>query len=609
MHRWVRVVSLIGVVVGVALVLSLLAGIWTVRRSYPQTDGELTVAGLSGDVEVVRDSYGVPQIYADTAEDLFRAQGFVQAQDRLFEMDFRRHVTAGRLSELFGEDTVDTDRFIRTLGWREVAEREVALLDADSRRYLEAFSAGVNSYLEDRSPTRLSLEYAVLALDGLDYAPEPWSPADSLAWMKAMAWDLRGNMQDEIDRVLATEVLSTDQIAELYPGYPYKRHRPIVAKGAVVDGVFEQEATANTSRRPRRAALSDRVVAALRGVDRAAADLPTLLGTGHGIGSNSWVVSSQRTNTGAPMLVNDPHLSPTMPGIWYQMGLHCRTVTESCPFDVSGFTFSGVPGVVIGHNDSIAWGMTNLGPDVVDLYIEDVDDQAGTYRYGNGAEELVTREETIEVRDGEDVTIEVRSTRHGPLISDADEELSEVGDRGGRVAGGNAVALRWTALDPGGTANAIFDLDTARSWEDFRSAAQQFLVPSQNLVYADVEGHIGYQAPGEIPIRRTGNGDWPVPGWDPAYEWAEEYIPFDALPHVLDPEEGFIATANQAVVGSGYPYYLGSSWSYGHRSQRIADLLANDRSLTVDDMAKIQLDSRNGNAERLVPYLLDVNLD
>ncbi|HET7327914.1 MAG TPA: penicillin acylase family protein [Nocardioidaceae bacterium] len=604
MHRWVKVLSVTGIVVTLALIAALIVGVWTVRRSFPQTSGELEVAGLAGAVDVVRDEHGVPQIYADTAEDLFMAQGYVQAQDRFFQMDFRRHVTAGRLSEMFGEATVETDMVVRTLGWREVAEREVALLDADSRRYLEAYSDGVNAYLANRSPAQLSLEYAVLSLGGLSYTPEPWTPVDSLAWLKAMAWDLRSNMRQEIDRVLATETLDPDQVEDLYPEYPYARHPPIVGHGAVVDGVFEQDATANTSREPSRVVLSPGVRRSLRGIASAAGGMPDLLGTGPGIGSNSWVVSGERTNTGAPILANDPHLAPTMPSVWYQMGLHCRTVSDNCPFDVAGYTFAGVPGVVIGHNDTIAWGFTNLEADVLDLYLEDVDDATQTYRYGDRRLELKTRAETIRVAGGEDVTITVRSTRHGPLLSDVSEQLSEVGE----LSNAAEVAVRWTALDPGGTANAIFGLNAARSWNDFRAAASEFEVPAQNIVYADVHGHIGYQAPGEIPIRRTGDGEWPVPGWDPAYEWVD-YLPFDALPSVLDPDEGMITTANQAVIGPRYPYYLGSSWAYGYRSDRIGELLAADKSLSVEDMTGIQLDSRSANAAELVPYLVDVDID
>ncbi len=619
MQRWVKVVTAIGVVLVLMLIVAAALSVWAVRRSFPQTGGELTVPGLTSEVQVLRDDYGIPQIYADNPSDLFFAQGYVQAQDRFFEMDFRRHVTAGRLSELFGEDTVETDTFVRTLGWRHVAAQELALLDPSSRRYLEDFARGVNAYISDRSPSELSLEYTVLGLGGLDYTPEPWTPVDSLAWLKAMAWDLGGNLQDEIDRVLISHGHGAEEIAQLYPSYPYRRHQPIVDQGAVVDGVFEQEATKNTSRRPKRAMLPASVVEQLRGIDRAAARLPTLLGDGSGIGSNSWVVSGDHTATGMPILANDPHLAPSMPGIWYQMGLHCRQVTASCPFDVAGYTFAGLPGVVIGHNDTVAWGMTNLGPDVMDLYLEAVDEQTDTYLYNGRQHPLLLRRETISVAGGEDVHLVVRATRHGPLLSDVDEAARQVVARSPGTPNvqtsapetmpeATAVALRWTALQPRPTADAIFALNRARSWDEFRAAARDFSVPAQNLVYADVEGHIGYQAPGRIPIRRTGDGDWPVPGWDPAYEWVD-FVPFDALPSLYDPDDGVIVTANQAVVNTRYPYFLGDSWAYGYRSQRIHDLIADERSLTVEDMNRIQLDSWSANGADLIPYLLDVRVD
>ena len=338
-----------------------------------------------------------------------------------------------------------------------------------------------------------------------------------------------------------------------------------------------------------------------------------LLGHGDGIGSNGWVVSGDRTDTGMPILANDPHLGISVPGIWYQMGLHCTEVTEECPFDVTGFTFAGLPGVVIGHNQEIAWGFTNLGPDVVDLYLEKV---AGkTYEYDGEDVPLKMRDETIEVlgRD-EPYTFTVRSTRHGPLLSDVSAELSTVGanspvddrrapDRGN----GYAVAIAWTALEPRPTADAIFELNRAGDWDDFRAAASKFAAPSQNMVYADREGHIGYQAPGLIPIRKSGNtGRYPAEGWLPSNDWTGRWVPFEALPTVLDPDDGYVATANQAVTGEDYPYFLGDPYTYGYRSQRIVDLLEAEERLTVEDMERIQLDDRNGFAPVLVPRLLDV---
>jgi penicillin amidase len=303
-----------------------------------------------------------------------------------------------------------------------------------------------------------------------------------------------------------------------------------------------------------------------------------------------------------------------MPGAWYQMGLHCTQLNEDCPFDVSGFTFAGLPGVVIGHNQSIAWGFSNLNPDVQDLYLEKVVDPDHVL-YDGKPQRMRTHQETFEIEGADPVTIPVRESRHGPLISDVSDDYSTVGadapvpeTKNPPRGNGYAVALQWTALEPSRAADALFAFDRATGWNDFRDAARLFDVPAQNLVYADTAGHIGYQAPGRIPIRRTGNGDWPVPGWDPAYEWADAPIPFDALPSVLDPKDGYVVTANQAIAKQNYSYYIGSSYDYGYRSQRIRDLLTAGDDLTVQDMSRIQLDTYSELAHRLTPYLLRVGV-
>ncbi len=599
--------------VGIVVVLLLLAAavVGVVRRPLPQTDGEVEVPGLSASVEVVRDGSGIPQVYADTDADLMRAQGYVHAQERFFEMDFRRHMTAGRLSEIFGEDTLETDRFIRTMGWRRVAEEEWALLEPATRDALTAYAEGVNAYIGDREPSELAAEYAILGLTGLDYTPEEWEPVDSLAWLKAMAWDLRGNMDAEVDRVLLSLDHTDDEIAALWPEYPYADHPPIVSGGGVVDGVFEQNATGNATRNPRRPAYPDEVVAALEQVQDRLAGMPELVGKGRGIGSNSWVVDGEHSATGKPLLANDPHLGISQPGIWMQMGLHCREIDADCTLDASGFTFSGVPGVIIGHNADIAWGFTNLGPDVTDLFLEQTEGDDRYVRDGE-SEPLEVRTETIEVRGADDVELRVRETVHGPLISDVSSEFATVGanaptDEPGERGSGYAVALAWTALDPAPTADAILNLNRASDWDEFREAAADFTVPAQNMVYADREGHIGYQSPGRIPIRRAGNdGTMPVEGWISANDWTGDYIPFDGLPSVLDPEEGFIVTANQAVVDEDYPYLLTKDWDYGYRSTRLLEALTAEGELSVQEMASLQLDSTNPMAEALVPYLLDI---
>ncbi|EST33269.1 hypothetical protein N566_19555 [Streptomycetaceae bacterium MP113-05] len=618
----------------IAVVLLLVAGIgygtyWsvgTVRDSYPQTTGSLQVDGLSDRVTVKRGEYGVPQLYADSAHDLFMAQGFVHAQDRFWEMDVRRHTTSGRLSELFGASQVRTDAFLRTLGWREVAEREFTKLAPETKANLKAYADGVNAYLADNEGSELSAEHAALNLE-YDYRPEPWDPVDSVAWLKAMAWDLRANMEDEIDRALMGGRLSREEIEDLYPSYPYDRNRPIVEGGGVDEatGAFEPEgATSDTSTAtsPTAPGMQQAVQGArgeLTSVTQALESVPSLLGpNGSGIGSNSWVVSGDHTTTGKPLLANDPHLGPQLPSVWTQMGLHCRSVSEKCPFDVSGFTFSGMPGVVIGHNKSIAWGLTNLAADVTDLYLQKI--ESGKYLYDGKRVAFTTRREVIKVAGGTSREITVRKTNNGPVISDFDTEAVTVGEEARVEASapdrgdGYAVSLRWTALEPSRSMDAVFALDKATDFEEFRAAARLLTVPAQNLIYADTEGHIGYQAPGRIPVRADGHsGRYPAPGWDPDYRWTD-YVPQDALPWEYDPERGYIVTANQAVVDQrDYPYTLTQDWAYGVRSQRIDDLIQSKiedgGKVSMQDMQEMQTDNSSEIAKLLVPRLLKIDVD
>ncbi|KRV50008.1 penicillin amidase [Wenjunlia vitaminophila] len=592
----------------------------TVRASFPQTTGQLELPGLSAPVDVKRDGKGVPQIYADTNEDLFMAQGFVQAQDRFWEMDVRRHITAGRLSEMFGDGQVENDALLRTLGWQRVAQQEYdTKLSDETKRYLEAYTKGVNAYLSGRSGSELSLEYAVLGLTN-DYRPERWTPVDSVAWLKAMAWDLRRNMQDEIDRSLMTTRLNLKQINQLYPAYPYARNEPIVSEGGVDPSTeeFDPEYDPEDGEGDDGSGYSSMTARAeLATVADKLEELPSMLGpSGSGIGSNSWVVAGEHTTTGKPLLANDPHLAPSIPSVWYQMGLHCRDLDDDCDFDVAGFTFAGLPGVVIGHNGEIAWGFTNLGADVTDLYLEKV--EGDTYVYGEDNRRFTTRREKIVVADGKDRTITIRSTVHGPVVSDREDELAQVGqdapapDAAPDRKDGYAVSLKWTALKPSKTMDAVFALNRATDWESFRKAARGFAVPSQNMIYADREGNIGYQAPGEVPVRgKDLDGRYPAPGWDPEADW-QGTIPFDAMPYEYNPERGYIVTANQAVVDKDYPYLLTSDWGYGTRSQRINKMiqgkLKGGGKISMDDMQSMQLDNSSEIAKLLVPYLLDIKI-
>ncbi|MFF1448694.1 penicillin acylase family protein [Streptomyces sp. NPDC058274] len=620
----------------IVLVLALVGGVaygayWsisTVRASFPQTKGSIQLDGLSGPVDVKRDSYGIPQIYASSDEDLFMAQGFVQAQDRFYEMDVRRHMTSGRLSEMFGKGQVKDDEFLRTLGWDRVAQKEYdTKLSPATKKYLQAYAKGVNAYLKGKDGADISLEYAALGFRN-DYKPQEWTPVDSVAWLKAMAWDLRGNMQEEIDRSLMTSRLGPKQIADLYPEYPYSRNKTIVqegqydsatgsyAQGGSTAGGGSTGSTAGTGLAGNTTAPNG-LQSQLSGLYDVLDDVPTAVGVnGNGIGSNSWVVSGDHTITGKPLLANDPHLSASLPSVWYQMGLHCRSVSDKCQYDVSGYTFAGMPGVVIGHNQDIAWGMTNSGVDVTDLYLEKLTGDG--YQYDDKVLPFTTRKEKINIAGAKSKTIIVRETNNGPLLSDRDDELVKVGkkatvdsaapDRGD----GYGISLRWTALQPGNSMDAVFELDKASNWTEFRKASQSFDVPSQNLVYADTEGHIGYQLPGKIPTRGKGDGSLPSPGWDSKYRWTG-YIPQSALPYEYDPERGYIVTANQAVVDKDkYPYTLTTDWGYGTRSQRITDLIKTKidggGKISTDDMRQMQLDNSSEIAKLLVPKLLKIDV-
>ncbi|XUL90283.1 penicillin acylase family protein [Streptomyces galilaeus] len=613
------------------LVMAIIGGIaygayWsvsTVRASLPQTTGSITLEGLSGPVDVKRDSYGIPQIYASSDADLFMAQGYVQAQDRFYEMDVRRHMTSGRLSEMFGKSQVKDDEFLRTLGWDRVAQKEYdTTLSASTKKYLQAYAKGVNAYLQGKDGKDISLEYAALGFTN-DYKPEKWTPVDSVSWLKAMAWDLRGNMQDEIDRALMTTRLGPQQIADLYPEYPYGRNEPIVTVGEYDDytktfngGDGSTSTSTSGTTGSTSSSSGSALTSQLAGLSNVLDDLPTAVGVnGQGIGSNSWVVGGEHTITGKPLLANDPHLEASLPSVWYQMGLHCRTVSSKCQYDVTGYTFAGMPGVVIGHNQDIAWGMTNSGVDTTDLYLEKLSGDG--YLYDGTTKPFTSRTETIKVAGGASKKIVVRETNNGPLLSDRNDELVKVGkkatvdtaapDRGD----GYAISLRWTAEDPGTTMDAVFAIDKASDWSEFRAASTKFDVPSQNLVYADTKNNIGYTLPGKIPVRGKGDGSLPVPGWDSKYHWTG-YIPQAALPYEYNPKRGYIVTANQAVIDKDkYPYTLTTDWGYGTRSQRITDLIQSKidggGKISTDDMRQMQLDDSSEIAKLLVPKLLKID--
>jgi penicillin amidase len=602
----------VSILVILALLLAAFGFTWvkvTAPKSFPQVDGEIHLTGLDGPVNVYRDGMGIPNIYATSAHDLFMAQGYVHSQDRFWQMDFWRHIGSGRLSEMFGKSEVETDAFLRTLGWAQIAEQEYAVADPEAKAMLDAYTEGVNAYLARRSGTQLSLEYGILKLLNSSYKPEPWTPVQTLTWAKSMAWDLGGNMSAEIERAILLKSLPPEYVDELFP--PYPSDHPVVVP-AIGENVF-QPSNAQTFARLN---VPD---TALVAVEKNAVLLNSLLGpAGVDIGSNNWVIAGSRTATGMPILANDPHLGIQMPSIWYQIGLHCRPKNETCPYAVTGFSFAGVPGVIIGHNDNIAWGVTNVGPDVMDLFIEKINpDNPNQYEYLGKWVDMEVHTEIILVSGGDPVELTVRKTIHGPIISDSYGPLIqqvEVGKQSFTEKAGidlpehYAIAMRWTALEPTRLFNAIWAFDKAQNWEEFRTAARDFVVPAQNLVYADVQGNIGYQMPGNIPVRKNGDGRFPVPGWTGEYDW-EGYLPFEELPYVYNPSSGYVATANNQVNPWDYPYLISTEWDYGFRAERIVEMIENAPGpIDIAYIQKMHGDNYDASAATLVPLLMQVNM-
>ncbi|MGB5842888.1 MAG: penicillin acylase family protein, partial [Anaerolineales bacterium] len=573
---------------------------YNITRSFPQTEGEIQVPGLDTPVEVYRDSYGVPHIYASSAHDLFFTQGYVHAQDRFWQMDFWRHIGSGRLSEMFGDSLLENDQILRTLGFARVAQVELESLDPTSMSILESYSAGVNAYLDQHQGADLSLEYLVLKMINADYQPEPWQPLHSMTWAKVMAWDLGGNMDDEIEKALLLGALTPEQVADLVPSYP--KDKPVIVPGFQANADLAAEQDAAETQVEYLSNLSLIVKDKLDNLDQ-------LLGPrGIGIGSNSWAISGSRTATGMPLLANDPHLGAQIPAIWYEIGLHCTQRGEACPYQVTGFSFAGVPGVVIGHNENIAWGFTNVGPDVQDLYIEKINpENPNQYEVNGQWVDMDLVSETIRLAGGEEQDLTVRYTRHGPIISDTaylEDDFSAAA--GLELPADYALALRWTALEPNHIFRAIWRFNRAANWDEFREDTRDFAAPAQNLIYADVQGNIGYQMPGNIPIRAKGDGSLPVPGWTDEYEWTG-YIPFEEQPFSFNPPEGYIVTANNAVVEADYPYLIATVFAHGYRAQRIVDMIE-EAPGEIDSayIQEMQGDNKDLNAETLVPILLQI---
>lgn len=567
----VRKLSTMVLLLALAGILILLAYSYSIaHKALPTLDGSIKVPGLAAPVTITRDNHGVPAIDASSLEDLFFAQGYVTAQDRLWQMDAMRRFAAGELSEILGPSQIGPDREQRILGLRAAARRSLEMASARDRQFLEAYTKGVNAYMQSRA-RQLPLEFRIL-----DYKPRPWSSEDSMLMGVNMVKDLnhgyyRAALQKE--KILAK--LGPELTADLYVNSSW-HDRPPMKAPVRMDDLQEQDGDS----------ADDNDVTRLR--------TPFASGPGPiaGLldlfrpGSNNWVVSGAHTVSGKPLLSNDMHLTHQMPNLWYEVHL------RAAGLDVVGVSLPGLPFVIVGHNQRIAWGFTNVGPTVEDVYVETFNDR-GQYRTPQGWRDPEHRREVIHVRGAADQVVDVSLTRHGPIITDL-------------IPGETRqIALRWTVYD--GIHNPFFDIDAAQNWTEFTRALSTWNAPAQNAVYADVDGHIGYHATGKIPIRASGDGSVPEPGSDDDHEW-KSFVPFETLPNVYDPPWGVIATANGRITPDNYPYSLATDWDAAWRTERIYHVLESGKKFAAADMLALQTDVYSAFdrfcAERFV-YALD----
>jgi penicillin G amidase len=558
---------------------------WFVYRPLPQLNGSIGVPGLQKAVTVERDRWGVPHIRAASVEDLAEAQGFVMAQDRLWQMDLLRRVARGQLCEILGPATLDIDKEFRTFGFGRAAERDLAAMEPSSRAIMEAYARGVNRFM-DQHRNQLPLEFSLLK-----YKPQPWQASDSLVIAGYMYRTLTDTWEEELNRAKVTERVGWERARDLYSPDAAMDHfvvgDPNVANDGSqrsrVDPDDEDDDDDDDEMEPDTVLKAGGLGSPAAPAPDAYPDLTSALALSvrgfledtrgeirHGLGSNNWVVGGDHTATGKPLLANDTHLELSIPPIWYEIHL------TAPGWNVKGFTLPGAPLVVIGHNDRIAWGFTNNGADVQDLYIEKFNPAApDEYRVKNAWLKAQTFDEVIHVKGQADQHLHVVVTRHGPVVHrEADK----------------AYAMRWTATEPGGLGNTYTLLGKAQNWEEFRNLMKHVWGPAQNVVYADVEGNIGYIMAARVPIRKKGHGEVPVPGDVDDYEWTG-YIPFDQLPQALNPDSGLIVTANARVVGPVYKPYLTDHWEEPYRTARIYDLLHDKHDLRPTDMLKVQTDT------------------
>jgi penicillin G amidase len=592
-------------VVAGLLTVAVIGTYMSVRRSLPTIHGTTTVPGISAPIDIIRDADAIPHIFAATKADALFGLGYAHAQDRLWQMEFQRRIGYGRLCEIFGAAALPQDRFLRTVGFGRAAKAAWDRTPEWAKQQVNAYVSGVNAFLATHHGTALPLEFSLLRFE-----PEAWSGPDVIVWVKMMAWDLSSNYALELLRYDLVRTVGQERMAQLMPPYAtagLSIMSPAAASEA--DGSHTSGGLAGNSTHPTDWTLpSDQAhstsaawASALSGGLPQARDFLRRGGSTEALGSNNWVLDGTRTASGKPLLANDPHLGTRVPSTWYLAHM-------SAPdFDVIGATLPGAPAVALGRNRFIAWGATNVAADVEDLYLERLDPAGTAAEFQGAMVPIATVPETITIRGAAPVHLSVRFTRHGPLVSDAINANNQSADaRPGipKAAPVEPLAFRWTALDDDdSTLVSFLKLNEARNWSEFTDALRAFVVPSQNFVYADVDGHIGYYAPGHIPIRASGDGSRPAEGWTGAAEWTG-WVPFDELPHLFDPPSHEIITANHRPAPADYRYHLGFEWPEPYRAQRITDLLQGATKLTPNDFARIQADTVSLHAKALVPLFL-----
>lgn len=562
----------------VLLVVSVAFAFWRLRAPLPRVSGTERVDGLRAKVDIIRDVDGVPHIRASNEADALYALGYVHAQERLWQMEFQRRVAQGRLSEFAGPETLPTDRLLRTVGIARAARTAWHKLDAETRALVEAYVAGINGFLATRRGGGLPVEFAMLRI-----SPDPWRGEDVIAWQKAMAWSLSQNWSQELLRVRMSARVGDEAADQLMPSYT--PNGPIILP---LDGGGQPAPTPPVQPAPAppgtgHTARDATILADLAGLNDLVAGIP--FGPAQGGGSNNWAVSGLRSITGRPLLASDPHLGGQAPAVWYLAHI------SGGAMDVIGASLPGTPGILVGHNQRIAWGITAMLADVQDLYVERINARDQVEHDGVWEQMTILRD-VIKVRGQEDVPIRIRVTRHGPLVSDALEKPH------------SALALRWTGLDEGdSTASAFVKVNLASNWPEFVTALAGLHVPTLNLVYADVDGNIGYVGAGALPVRLNHDGSRPLPGWASDFDW-RGYLHESEWPKALNPGRGFIVSANNKAVPDSYPFTLGTSWEAPYRAQRIIELLEGSSRLAVEDMARMQRDVRSTQARTVLPFLL-----